>query len=262
MLGCPDLGVVSVQELLQGFSHHSGAGGTVEGGCVRRDLVQPLGQILGQSNAYGDVKVCMVHGISPEVAGRAMQTPEAPARPFWPVEHTGQNVLLDEEEAAHVEPALVLPDEPFLFQFRDDAIQRGAAMQVEFAGRFVLVEGCFSDMATLIKNLPPKPHGLRNGAPEKLDGAAFDLGVCSTQLDQADRGFSFRSDGPLDMRMSKSGTSAADVVMQSDAHDLGQILWEYGEERASRRIARAIVAARERTPITSTKQLADCMGCS
>ena len=138
-----------------------------------------------------------------------------------------------------------------------DAIQRGAAMQEEFAGRFALVEGCFSDMATLIKSLPPKPHGLRNGAPEKLDGAAFDLGVCSTQLDQADRGFSFRSDGPLDMRMSKSGTSAADIVMQSDARDLAQILWEYGEEKASRRIARAIVTARETTPITSTAQLAE-----
>ena len=138
-----------------------------------------------------------------------------------------------------------------------DAIQRGAAMQDEFAGRFVLVQGCFSDMTTLIKSLPPKPNGLRNGAPKKLDGVAFDLGVCSTQLDQPERGFSFRCDGPLDMRMSKSGTSAADVVMQSDTSDLAQILWEYGEERASRRIAHAIVAAREKTPITSTKQLAE-----
>ena len=138
-----------------------------------------------------------------------------------------------------------------------DAIQRGAAMQEEFAGRFVLVEGCFSDMKRLIKTLPPRPHGLRDGAPEKLDGAAFDLGVCSTQLDQAERGFSFRSNGPLDMRMSKSGTSAADIVMQSDARELAQILWEYGEEKASRRIARAIVTARETTPITSTAHLAD-----
>ena len=56
-----------------------------------------------------------------------------------------------------------------------DAIQRGAAMQDEFAGRFVLVEGCFSDLTTLIKSLPSRPHGLRNGSPEKLDGAAFDL---------------------------------------------------------------------------------------
>ena len=137
-----------------------------------------------------------------------------------------------------------------------DAMERGTAMREEFAGRFALVEGCFSDMATLIKSLASRQHGLRNGAPEKLDGAAFDLGVCSTQLDQADRGFSFRCDGPLDMRMSKSGTSAADVVMQSDAHDLAQILREYGEEKASRRIARAIVTARETTPITSTSQLA------
>ena len=138
-----------------------------------------------------------------------------------------------------------------------DAIRRGLAMQQEFAGRFVLVEGCFSDMASLIRNLPAGPEMLRGGAPEKLDGAAFDLGVCSTQLDQADRGFSFRFDGPLDMRMSKSGASAADIVMHSDASDLAQILWEYGEEKASRRIARAIVTARETTPITSTTQLAN-----
>jgi 16S rRNA C1402 N4-methylase RsmH len=66
-----------------------------------------------------------------------------------------------------------------------------------------------------------------------LDGAAFDLGVCSTQLDQPERGFSFRADGPLDMRMSKSGQSAADIVMQTDEADLARILWEYGEEKAS-----------------------------
>ena len=138
-----------------------------------------------------------------------------------------------------------------------DAIQRGVAMQNEFAGRFVLVQGCFSNMAELIERLPSKPHGLRNGVLTKLDGAAFDLGVCSTQLDQADRGFSFRNDGPLDMRMSKFGTSAADVVMQSDVHNLAQILSKYGEEKASRRIAHAIVTARETTPITSTAQLAE-----
>jgi 16S rRNA (cytosine1402-N4)-methyltransferase len=66
----------------------------------------------------------------------------------------------------------------------------------------------------------------------------FDLGVCSTQLDQPERGFSFRADGPLDMRMSKSGQSAADIVMQIDEADLARIFWEYGEEKASRRIAK------------------------
>ena len=85
-----------------------------------------------------------------------------------------------------------------------DAIQRGQPMLAEFAGRFSLFEGCFSQMAGLLD-------------PElRLAGAAFDLGVCSTQLDQPERGFSFRIDGPLDMRMSKSGDSAADVVMQAD----------------------------------------------
>jgi 16S rRNA (cytosine1402-N4)-methyltransferase len=90
----------------------------------------------------------------------------------------------------------------------------------------------------------------------RLAGAAFDLGVCSTQLDQPERGFSFRTDGPLDMRMSKSGDSAADVVMQADERMLAQILWDYGEEKASRRIARAIVSARRDDPITTTSQLA------
>ena len=125
-----------------------------------------------------------------------------------------------------------------------DAIQRGQPMLAEFAGRFSLVEGCFSQMARL---LDPKV---------RLAGAAFDLGVCSTQLDQPERGFSFRTDGPLDMRMSKSGDSAADVVMQADERMLAQILWDYGEEKASRRIARAIVSARRDDPITTTSQLA------
>ena len=125
-----------------------------------------------------------------------------------------------------------------------DAIQRGQPMLAEFAGRFSLVEGCFSQMAGLLD-------------PEvRLAGAAFDLGVCSTQLDQPERGFSFRADGPLDMRMSKSGGSAADVVMQADERMLAQILWDYGEEKASRRIARAIVSARRDGPITTTSQLA------
>jgi 16S rRNA (cytosine1402-N4)-methyltransferase len=110
------------------------------------------------------------------------------------------------------------------------------------------VEGCFSEMAGLIRAHLPRHDG--------LNGAAFDLGVCSTQLDQPERGFSFRADGPLDMRMSKSGPSAADVVMQSAESDLANILWEYGEEKASRRIARAICKARGETEISRTGQLA------
>lgn len=125
-----------------------------------------------------------------------------------------------------------------------EAIQRGQPMLQDFAGRFSLVEGCFSKMAGLI------------GSKTQLAGAAFDLGVCSTQLNQPERGFSFRRDGPLDMRMSKSGESAADVVMQTDEQTLAQILWEYGEEKSSRRIAKAIVRARRNDPITTTTQLA------
>lgn len=129
-----------------------------------------------------------------------------------------------------------------------DAIKRGTIMKAKYADRFHLAEGCFSDMATLLKACLPDFGG--------LNGAAFDLGVCSTQLDQPERGFSFRVDGPLDMRMSKSGLSAADIVMHKDETELARILWEYGEERASRRIAKAICRARNEASISSTSQLA------
>ena len=85
-----------------------------------------------------------------------------------------------------------------------------------------------------------------------LDGVVLDLGVSSMQLDQAARGFSFMQDGPLDMRMSQEGPSAADIVNHTDEDVLADILFHYGEERASRRIARAIITAR---PITTTLEL-------
>lgn len=87
-----------------------------------------------------------------------------------------------------------------------------------------------------------------------LDGVVLDLGVSSMQLDRPERGFSFMRDGPLDMRMSQDGPSAADLVNSADEQALADILFYYGEERASRRIARAIVAAR---PVTMTLQLAE-----
>ena len=129
-----------------------------------------------------------------------------------------------------------------------DAIKRGATMKGKYADRFHLAEGCFSDMVGLVNSHLPEFSGLH--------GAAFDLGVCSTQLDQPERGFSFRTDGPLDMRMSKSGRSAAEVVMGSDEADLARIFWEYGEEKASRRVAKAICRERTKANITSTSQLA------
>jgi 16S rRNA (cytosine1402-N4)-methyltransferase len=91
-----------------------------------------------------------------------------------------------------------------------------------------------------------------------LDGVLFDLGVSSPQLDVAERGFSFRNDGPLDMRMDpESGESAADWLARAPEAEIADVLWQYGEERMSRRIARAIVASRDAKPITRTTELAE-----
>ncbi|MDE0878412.1 MAG: 16S rRNA (cytosine(1402)-N(4))-methyltransferase RsmH [Sphingomonas bacterium] len=87
----------------------------------------------------------------------------------------------------------------------------------------------------------------------QVDGVTFDIGVSSMQLDQADRGFSFQSDGPLDMRMAQSGLSAADFVNEADEEQIADVLFHYGDEPRSRRVARAIVAAR---PLTRTGELA------
>src|SRR6185437_9307540 len=95
---------------------------------------------------------------------------------------------------------------------------------------------------------------------DTLDGVIFDLGVSSMQLDEAGRGFSFRFDGPLDMRMSSDGPSAADVVAAAGERDLANIIFLLGEERHSRAVARAVVKARGVTPITTTAALADIVG--
>lgn len=92
---------------------------------------------------------------------------------------------------------------------------------------------------------------------DKVDGILMDLGVSSYQLDEESRGFSYHSDAPLDMRMSKEGMSAADVVNTYSESELARILFEYGEEKFSRRIASNIIRARENAPIETTLQLAD-----
>ncbi len=119
-----------------------------------------------------------------------------------------------------------------------DAIARGQALVERFGGRLTLVQGEFSRMDEFT---------------QQSDGVVLDLGVSSFQFDQPARGFSFREDGPLDMRMSLSGESAADVVNTADDGTLTQIIARYGEEKNARRIARAIIAAR---PVTGTAQLA------
>jgi 16S rRNA (cytosine1402-N4)-methyltransferase len=126
------------------------------------------------------------------------------------------------------------------------AIARGAVLAATFPGRLHLVEGRFGDLLTLLGN-----HGV-----DALDGVVLDLGVSSFQIDDAARGFSFRMDGPLDMRMGGAGPSAADLVARLSADELADVLFKFGEERQSRRIARAIVAARAVEPITTTAQLA------
>jgi 16S rRNA (cytosine1402-N4)-methyltransferase len=126
-----------------------------------------------------------------------------------------------------------------------DAIARGAHLAARYPGLH-LIHGQFGDMLALLAE-----RGIT-----ALDGVVFDLGVSSFQLDQPERGFSFRGEGPLDMRMSRSGSSAADLVNALSERELADVLFELGEERASRRIARAVVAARARQPITTTAQLA------
>lgn len=131
---------------------------------------------------------------------------------------------------------------------RDPSTRRFAEMlEREFPGRFVWLLGNFADMCALAA-----AHGVN-----EVNGIVLDLGVSSMQIDQADRGFSFRADGPLDMRMEGDGMSAADVVNQASEKELADILYHYGEEKLARRIANAIVTARLRAPITRTRQLAD-----
>ncbi len=128
-----------------------------------------------------------------------------------------------------------------------DVVRSAREMETEFDGRFTIIEGRFGSMAELLAQ--------RNIGP--VDGVALDIGVSSMQIDTPERGFSFRSDGPLDMRMESAGTSASDIVNDMDEGDLANIIYELGEERFSRRVAAAIIRAREEEPISRTLQLAD-----
>ena len=127
------------------------------------------------------------------------------------------------------------------------AIAAGQALAAAFAPRLTLVETPFGDLAQVAAD-----QGL---AP--VDGVVLDIGVSSMQLDQAERGFSFQHDGPLDMRMSRDGESAADFLNRADEEDIANVIYEFGEERRSRAIARAIVKRRAETPFSRTRELAD-----
>jgi 16S rRNA (cytosine1402-N4)-methyltransferase len=132
----------------------------------------------------------------------------------------------------------------FAFDRDSDAIEGGEALAAACEGRLTLVPERFSRMR----------QALADRGVDAVDGVTLDIGVSSMQLDQKERGFSFQADGPLDMRMSREGPSAADFLNHADEDEIADVLFHYGEEPKSRRVARAIVAAR---PLERTGQLAE-----
>ena len=131
-----------------------------------------------------------------------------------------------------------------------EALALAAIRLAAYSGRFEAIEGNFGDLERLLEGRPPP------------DGIVADLGVSSMQIDRPSRGFSFRRDGPLDMRMGRGGRSAADVVATASAGELTRIFREYGEEWMAAKIARGIVAERTRRPIVTTRHLARIVAAS
>ena len=147
--------------------------------------------------------------------------------------------------AAGAERVVAVDRDPSVFEIAADRVG-------PYRDRLTMIEGRFSELDA---------HAVAAGHP-RLDGVVLDLGVSSMQLDRPERGFSFLRDGPLDMRMSGKGPSAADLLNTLGETAIADILYAYGEERASRRIARAIVAERARAPIETTRRLAEIVaGC-
>ncbi len=129
---------------------------------------------------------------------------------------------------------------------RDPNVKKSVdAMSHAYGDRFKFVAGRFGDMKSCLASI----------GQDKVDGIMLDIGVSSMQIDEADRGFSFRFDGPLDMRMSASGETAADIVNNMPEKDLADLIYKYGEEKNSRRIAKAIVAKRAEKAFETTKEL-------
>ena len=128
-----------------------------------------------------------------------------------------------------------------------EALERGRILAESFPGRLHFLHGRFGDLADLL---------IENGV-KAVDCIALDLGISSMQIDDRSRGFSFLRDGPLDMRMEKSGMSAADAVNSLQETELSDLIFRFGEERFSRRVARAIVKARKERPFSRTIHLAD-----
>ncbi len=128
-----------------------------------------------------------------------------------------------------------------------DAVRDAQPLVARYAGRLHIIQGRFGDMVDL----------LRQRGIDAVQGVTLDLGVSSMQLDQPRRGFSFRFEGPLDMRMESAGQSAADLVNEMAERPLADLIFTFGEEKKARRIAKSIVAARALAPIHTTQQLAE-----
>ena len=198
------------------------------------------------------------------MAGDRMRTaqPGHPADPSAPAAHLP--VLFAEV----LEGLRVLPDGRYLDgTFGRGGHARGVLERLGPGGRLLLMDKDPEAIAVAEAGFGSDPRvSIRRGSftgmadwdqARDLDGILLDLGVSSPQLDVAERGFSFGKDGPLDMRMDPdSGESAAEWLARADEREIADVLWTYGEERQSRRIARAIVAARAQQPITRTAQLA------
>ena len=203
------------------------------------------------------------------MTGRRSYPPEPAAQADWPeaVRCAGHipvllddvlNVLAPHDDAVYVDgtfggggysEALLNAAHCRVFGIDRDpeAVRRGRDLAERYGERLRILEGRFSDMAQLLTSVNTDP----------VAGIALDLGVSSTQLDAPERGFSFRFDGPLDMRMSSAGQSAADLVASLSESELAEVIRALGEERFARRIAHAINAARQRQPIRRTTELAD-----
>ncbi|MET0368300.1 MAG: 16S rRNA (cytosine(1402)-N(4))-methyltransferase RsmH [Methylobacterium sp.] len=163
----------------------------------------------------------------------------------------GEGVIIDGTFGAGGYTRALLAADPALHVLAIDrdprAIAGGQALVAEAKGRLALVPGRFGDLDSLAATAG-------EGA---VHGVVLDIGVSSMQLDTPERGFSFRHDGPLDMRMGAEGPSAADIVNEADETELADIIYHYGEERRSRAVARAIHEERRRGRIETTAQLAE-----
>jgi len=183
-------------------------------------------------------------------AGRARHIPVLLAEVLASLKPKGGETFIDGTFGAGGYTRAILEAAPCQVVALDrdpSAIIGGQSLKQEFGDRLTLIESRFSEL---------EEAGREQGVLP-VDGVVLDIGVSSMQIDQAERGFSFMADGPLDMRMSSAGTSAADVVNRAEEEELADIIFALGDERRSRGIARGIVRARGESPITTTRALAE-----